>query len=116
LVIVMAMVGLVVLIACANVASLLLVRAAGRVREMSVRYALGASRMRVVQQLVIEGVVLGVGGGVLGLAIAPEVTQVLLRNICADSSGPIPSSPSPDVRLLFLNFALRVAVGLLRYL
>jgi len=113
LVIVMAMVGLVVLIACANVASLLLVRAAGRVREMSVRYALGASRMRVVQQLVIEGVVLGVGGGVLGLAIAPEVTQLLLRKIWADSSGQIPFSPSPDVRVLVFNFAVSVAVGLL---
>lgn len=113
LVIVMAMVGLVVLIACANVASLLLLRAAGRLREMSVRYALGASRMRVVQQLVIEGVVLGVGGGVLGLVIAPEVTQLLLRKIWADSSGQIPFSSSPDVRVLVFNFAVSVTVGLL---
>jgi len=113
LIIVMAMVGLVVLIACANVASLLLVRAAGRVREMSVRYALGASRMRVVQQLVIEGVVLGVGGGILGLAIAPSVTQLLLRKIWSDSSGQIPFSSSPDVRVLIFNFAVSVAVGLL---
>ena len=113
LVIVMAMVGLVVLIACANVASLLLVRAAGRVREMSVRYALGASRMRVVQQLLIEGLVLGVGGGILGLAIAPEVTQLLLRKIWTDSSGQIPFSSSPDVRVLIFNFGVSVAVGLL---
>src|SRR5256886_13845098 len=113
LVIVMAMVGLVVLIACANVASLLLVRAAGRDREMSVRYALGASRMRVVQQLVIEGVVLGMGGGVLGLAIAPEVTQLLLRKIWTDSSGQIPFSSSPDARVLVFNFAVSVTVGLL---
>ena len=113
LIIVMAMVGLVVLIACANVASLLLVRAAGRVREMSVRYALGASRLRVVQQLVIEGVVLGVGGGILGLAIAPEVTQLLLRKIWTDSSGQIPFSSSPDVRVLVFNFVVSVAVGLL---
>ena len=113
LIIVMAMVGLVVLIACANVASLLLVRAAGRVREMSVRYALGASRMRVVQQLVIEGVVLGVGGGILGLAIAPSVTQLLLRKIWSDSSGQIPFSSSPDVRVLIFNFGVSVAVGLL---
>jgi putative ABC transport system permease protein len=113
LIIVMAMVGLVVLIACANVASLLLVRAAGRVREMSVRYALGASRGRVVQQLVIEGLVLGVGGGILGLAIAPSVTQLLLRKIWSDSSGQIPFSSSPDVRVLTFNFAVSVAVGLL---
>ncbi|HWY70819.1 MAG TPA: ABC transporter permease [Terriglobales bacterium] len=113
LVIVMAMVGLVVLIACANVASLLLVRAAGRVREMSVRYALGASRMRVVQQLVIEGLVLGVGGGIIGLAIAPSVTQLLLRKIWTDSSGQIPFSSSPDIRVLVFNFGLSAAVGLL---
>ena len=113
LVIVMAMVGLVVLIACANVASLLLVRAAGRVREMSVRYALGASRMRVVQQLLIEGLVLGVGGGILGLAITPQVTQLLLRKIWTDSSGQIPFSSSPDVRVLIFNLGVSVAVGLL---
>jgi putative ABC transport system permease protein len=113
LVIVMAMVGLVVLIACANVASLLLVRAAGRIREMSVRYALGASRMRVVQQLVIEGLVLGVGGGILGLAIAPEVTQLLLRKIWTDSTGQLPFSSAPDTRVLIFNFAVSVTVGLL---
>ena len=113
LIIVMAMVGLVVLIACANVASLLLVRAAGRVREMSVRYAIGASRMRVVQQLVIEGVVLGLGGGVLGIVIAPEVTQLLLRKLWTDSSGQIPFSSAPDARVLAFNFGVSVAVGLL---
>jgi predicted permease len=113
LLIVMAMVGLVVLIACANVASLLLVRAAGRVREMSVRYALGASRARVVQQLVIEGLVLGVGGGLLGLAIAPEIDQLLLRKIFTSSSGQFPFSAALDARVLIFNFAVSVAIGLL---
>ena len=113
LLIVMGMVGLVVLIACANVASLLLVRAAGRVREMSVRYALGASRMRVVQQLVIEGLVLGLGGGILGLVIAPQIAQLLLKKIFTDSSGQIPFSASLDSRILLFNFAVSVAVGLL---
>jgi putative ABC transport system permease protein len=113
LLIVMAMVGLVVLIACANVAGLLLVRAAGRVREMSVRYAIGASRMRVVQQLLIEGAVLGLGGGILGIAIAPEVTQLLLRKLWTDSAGQIPFSSAPDGRVLAFNFGVSLAVGLL---
>src|SRR6185437_10210938 len=113
LLIVMAMVSLVVLIACANVASLLLVRAVGRAREMSVRYALGASRMRVVQQLVIEGLVLGLVGGILGVALAPGITQLLLRKLFSDSGGQIPFSASLDARILAFNFAVSVAVGLL---
>ena len=113
LLIVMAMGGLVVLIACANVASLLLVRAAGRVREMSVRYALGASRVRIVQQLVVEGLVLGLGGGILGLIIAPQIAQLLLKKIFTDSTGPLPFSASLDNRILLFNFAVSVAVGLI---
>ena len=113
LLIVMAMVGLVVLIACANVASLLMLRAAGRVREMSVRYALGASRVRVVQQLVIEGLVLGLGGGIVGIAIAPEATDLLMRKIFTDSVAQIPFSSAPDRRILFFNFAVSFTVGVL---
>lgn len=113
LLIVMAMVSLVVLIACVNVAGLLLVRAVGRAREMSVRYALGASRLRVVQQLFIEGIVLGLAGGVLGIAVAPAVTQLLLNKLFADSVGQIPFSSGLDVRILLFNFGVSVAVGLL---
>jgi predicted permease len=80
---------------------------------MSVRYAIGASRMRVVQQLLIEGVVLGLGGGLIGIAIAPEVTQLLLRKLWTDSSGQIPFSSAPDGRVLAFNFGVSLAVGLL---
>jgi len=113
LVIVMAMVSLVVLIACANVAGLLLVRAIGRAREMSVRYALGASRMRVTQQLLIEGVVLGLVGGIIGIALAPGISQLLLNKLFTDSSGQIPFSSSLDSRVLAFNFGVSIAVGLL---
>ncbi|HVH88655.1 MAG TPA: ABC transporter permease [Terriglobales bacterium] len=113
LIIVMGMVGVVVLIASINVAGLLLVRAVGRAREMSVRYALGASRMRVVQQLLIEGVVLGLTGGILGVVLAPGISQLLLHKLFTDSTGQIPFSSSLDPRVLAFNFGVSILAGLL---
>jgi putative ABC transport system permease protein len=112
LLIIMAMVGLVALMACANVGSLLLVRAAGRVREMSVRYALGAKRMRVVQQLLVEGLLLGLAGGALGIAIAPRVSAWLINMIWSSTTGDLPFSPHPDLRILFFNLSLALLVSL----
>jgi len=99
--------------ACANVGSLLLVRAAGRIREMSVRYALGAKRARVIQQLLVEGLLLGLAGGALGIAIAPRVSGWLINLIWSSTTGDLPFSSHADLRILFFNFCLALAVSLL---
>ncbi len=111
LLIVMGMVILVIVIACANLASLLLVRAAGRTREMSVRYSLGAKRSRIVQQLLIEGMLLGIGGGLLGLLLAPELTSFLVRKMFSDPNMH-PFSASLDLRVFAFNLMVGILAGL----
>ncbi|MGC1648855.1 MAG: ABC transporter permease [Candidatus Sulfotelmatobacter sp.] len=113
LLIIMGMVGLVALMACANVGSLLLVRAAGRIREMSVRYALGAKRARVVQQLLVEGLLLGLAGGALGILIAPRISAWLINMIWSRMAGDLPFSSHPDLRILLFNFSLALLVSLI---
>ena len=76
-------VALVLLIACANLANLMLVRTHGRAKEIALRGALGASRLRVVQQLLAEGVVLGIGGGLAGFAAAYYGVDALMATFGA---------------------------------
>ena len=112
LLVVMGMVMLVVLMTAVNVASLVLVRSAGRVREFSMRYALGAKRGRVVRQLLIEGLVLGVLGGVAGLLMVPATTHFLVSRMTSGEGQP-PFSTSIDGRILAFNFAVAIGVSLL---
>jgi putative ABC transport system permease protein len=113
LLIVMAMVGLVVLMACVNVSSLLLVRAASRVREMSIRYAVGAGRGQVIRQLLVEGLLLGLLGGLTGLLFAPLVSALLVRRIAGDAATEMPFSAHIDPRILLFNFGLAFLVSVL---
>jgi putative ABC transport system permease protein len=106
---VMAMAFLVLLIAAVNVASLLLVRSAARVREFSLRYALGANALRVVQQLLLEGVLIGIAGGAAGLLIAPMCIRVLVHRMDADTAAAF--STMLDARLLAFNFAVALAIS-----
>jgi putative ABC transport system permease protein len=115
LLILLGMVGLLTLMAIANVGSLLLVRAAGRIREMSVRYALGATRPRVIRQLLVEGLVLGLAGGFCGVGLAPALTAVLISfvNPSATNAGMTSLSSSPDLRVLVFTFAVSLLASVL---
>ena len=111
LTVLMTVVGLVLLIACANVANLLLARAAARQREIAIRLAVGAGRARLVRQLVIETVIIAMAGGVAGTAFAWWGVRVLMT-LLPKRSIPLALNLTPDWRLLAFSFAICLAVGL----
>jgi putative ABC transport system permease protein len=101
-------VGLFLLIACANVVGLQLVRAASRRREIALRMAIGANRGRLVQQLVVEGVTLAIAGAVAGLAVA-HWGLAGLTALAPD--GVLPNYAQPSIDLVAFGFAIALALG-----
>ncbi len=111
LIVLMAAVGLVLLIACANIANLLLVRSTERQQEMETRMALGASGARLVRQLLTESVVLAFAGGLVGVAITPWILRGLVS--IAAKSLPRAIHTGIDGRALLLTVATSLATGIL---
>ena len=116
LVVLMCMVGVVLLIACANVANLLIARGFMRQKEIAVRLSLGASRARLVKQLLVESLVLSFAGGAVGLTLAVVLTRGLLSFIPVEGQ-PLLIDAMPDVRILgfaiALTFTTAIIFGLL---
>jgi predicted permease len=108
----MATTGMVLLIACANIANLLLARATGRQKEIAVRLAMGATRGRIVVQLLIETLSLSALGGALGLALAFWADKALMAVYLPSDSGNLKISTAPDLRILLFALAVTVATGL----
>jgi predicted permease len=112
LIVLLVMVGLLLLIACANIASLLLARASNRHREMAIRLSIGAGRGRLVRQLLTESLLLAFIGGALGLAVA-EWGSVALVAFAEQGSRPPDFDASPDWRVVAFTMGVSLLTGLL---
>jgi predicted permease len=112
LVVLMAMVGLVLLIACANVANLLIARTFMRQKEIAVRLSLGASRLVLAKQFLIESLMLAVAGGIVGLGLAVTLTRALLAML-PTNGRPMLIAATPDARILLFTLLLTVVTALI---
>ncbi len=104
--------GLVLLIACANVANLVLARGTARAKEISIRMAIGGTRWQLVRQLLTESLVLALAGGVAGLAVAYAGVQ-FFASMRLPADFPVSFGVRMDTRLLIVGFALAIATGLI---
>jgi predicted permease len=110
---IMTAVGFVLLIACANVASLILARSANRQKELAMRQALGAGRARIVRQLLTESLLLATTGGALGILVAIWGVHALTRLISSSLDQPFPFVIAPDWRVLAFTSGVTLATGIL---
>jgi predicted permease len=108
----MATTGMVLLIACANIANLLLARATRRQKEMAIRLAIGASRGRIISQLLIEMLVLAMTGGVLGLLLAFWADKALMSVYLPADSARLNITTTPDLKVLLFTFGVSALTAL----
>jgi predicted permease len=108
----MAIVGLVLLIACSNVANLMIARATARQREIAIRLAMGASRGRLIGQLMAESLLLATAGGVVGLGLAALMDETLVGFLPAGVL-PLTVSSTPDGRVLLFTLGVSLLTGLI---
>ncbi|MGH9506483.1 MAG: ABC transporter permease, partial [Terriglobales bacterium] len=108
----MAVVGLILLLACANIAGLALARGDGRRREMALRLALGAGRGRIFQQLLAESVLLAIAGGIVAIGVAWAAAAALVGFLGQDLPLPVHLTVAPDPRVLAFTAAVAIGVGI----